>query len=373
MGGHQLPEGNAQHRCREPPGSLGKKVSEMLANRVQLDPAVGDDNLPGAVEERGAEPHSKAERKTNGTLLVPLDGSSLSERVIPHAEALAVAFGFGIKLLRVVQPPMFFDPIGAGLSTTPAMWDAWAEEPDEAADYLEEIATRLSEREFPTDRQTMEGNPAACILGAVEDDASVAMIAMSTHGRSGLNRWVFGSVAEKVLQSSRVPLLLLRGKDDDKDIELTPTRYTRIVVPLDGSTFAEEALSLAEPLATAMDATLVLLTVAQTPFDATLVKPGALGGQTWVAAPWDEEAHYLTEYLDATALRLRAKGLNVETKVTYGDPSGEIMRVGNECEKCVVVMSTHGRGGLRGFFLGSVARKVSQSLTTPLLLVRVAT
>jgi nucleotide-binding universal stress UspA family protein len=343
----------------------------MLENIVQVKAPVASRTLPRPFTRAGGEPISKHERKVKGYVLVPLDGSALAERVISHAQALAEAMGYGMKLLRVVQPPHYIDPIGAGLAAAPAIWESWAEEPDRAEKYLESVAEHLAESGLAVCHEAVEGKPALRILEKAQADEGIALIAMTTHGRSGLNKWLFGSVAETVLHSSPVPLLLLRSTDGDRDVDLTPAKYGRIVVPLDGSVFAEWALEWAEPVAAAMSAKLLLLAVVEMPFDVTIhdCKPGSK--PTWEAAPWETEAHILTEYLSDLALRLRARRFEVETQVVYGEPPLEIVRASNGSEKCLVVMSTHGRGGLSGLFMGSVARRVSQSATAPLLLVRV--
>src|SRR5688572_5579286 len=85
--------------------SRGEKVKTMLENIVQVKAPVGSRTLPRPFARAGGEPISKNERKVTGYALVPLDGSALGERVIPHALALAETMGYGLKLLRVMQPP----------------------------------------------------------------------------------------------------------------------------------------------------------------------------------------------------------------------------------------------------------------------------
>jgi nucleotide-binding universal stress UspA family protein len=353
-------------------GTPGKKVIAMIENVVQVKASIGRRTLPRPFARAGGEPISKNERKVKGYVLMPLDGSALAERVIPHARALAEAMGYGLKLLRVVQLPHYLDPIGAGGAAAPAMWESWAEEPARAEEYLESVIERLAESGLALCQETVEGNPAIRILEKVQEEEGIALIAMTTHGRSGLDKWIFGSVAETVLHSSPVPVLLLpKGSDEAQEVGFTPARYGTIVVPLDGSVFAEWALEWAEPVASAMGATLVLLAVAEMPFDSTLNESSAGSTPTWEAAPWEREAHLLTEYLGDLAARLRERRLEVETQVVCGEPPAEIVRASNNCEECLVVMSTHGRSGLRGSFPGSVARRVSQSATVPLLLVHV--
>jgi nucleotide-binding universal stress UspA family protein len=190
------------------------------------------------------------------------------------------------------------------------------------------------------------------------------MVAMATHGRSGLRRWALGSVAETVLHTIPAPLLLIRAQ---ASTSIPPTTYRTIVVPLDGSPLAEQALGQVLPLVKATGATLLLVAVAPPPDD------GENAGATelaWVAAAHREETTRLTDYLAQVAARLQPTQLDVQTRLLHGHPAEEILRLSDEVDADLIAMSTHGRSSIQRFWLGSVALKVVQSAYRPVLLIR---
>jgi nucleotide-binding universal stress UspA family protein len=211
-----------------------------------------------------------------------------------------------------------------------------------------------------------ESGPAAGIISFVEQHPEVTLIAMSTHGKSGLSRWVFGSVAEKVLQASPIPLLLVRpAQDDELPDVIQAAEYRSLLVPLDGSIFAEQALDIAGNLAGSLKAKITLLSaIPDLPLAAELVAPPA------AAVPATNETSILANYLAENRGKLVARGLTVETKLEYGPPAESILRVGASIHADLIVMATHGRTGLPRLWLGSIAMKVVQASSLPVLLVR---
>ena len=140
-------------------------------------------------------------------VLAPLDGSDIGEAALPYAEILATNSGASISLLQVVSPP---GTVEASLVGGPdwrkfvkAMYDA-------GEDYLKNIAERLSDKEIKSTYEVITGDPADKIV-EYADDKKASLIAMSTHGRTGLTRWVLGSIADKVLHGARIPILLVRS------------------------------------------------------------------------------------------------------------------------------------------------------------------
>lgn len=324
--------------------------------------------IPGHDKAIGMEYQTHETRKSQ--ILVPLDGSELAEKALPHAIALAQATSGGLTLLRIVQPITFIDPIGGALPPSPALWEVWAGEPQLALDYLQAVADKLRDTELVVQTTVLEGDPASEIVSYAEKHPEVSRVVMSSHGRSGLGRWVMGSVAEKVLHASPVPLLVVRPESDEPDeAALAVPEYKTILVPLDGSELAEKALGEAQTLAEKMGATVVLVSVASTPFDLVLAK--RRGAEAWSPTPWDEAAQHLKSKLDAVSRRLEAEHLVVEARLTYGDPADEILKLSEELGADIIVMATHGRGGLAGLLIGSVATRVVQAARVPVLLVRV--
>jgi nucleotide-binding universal stress UspA family protein len=134
-------------------------------------------------------------------MLVPLDGSPLAEGVLPHAQALAISLGAELVLLRVAFAHVLpaGDPIQAQAAAV-----------QEAEDYVTALAQRLQAQGLRAEAKVRYGDPVEEILDHVVWD-HIDLIAMATHGRTGLKRVVLGSVAEAVLRRTSVPMLLVRA------------------------------------------------------------------------------------------------------------------------------------------------------------------
>jgi nucleotide-binding universal stress UspA family protein len=172
------------------------------------------------------------------TILVPLDGSRLAERALEYATAIAVPTGARLILMRAV-----------------AETEAW----HAAERYLNDTAFGLRERGFDCFIATPVGSAADWIVAEAES-REVDLVAMSTHGRTGPGRWLFGSIAESVVASSPVPVLVERAWQRIRR-EPRLTERPTLLVPLDGSAFAESALEPAGRLANDLGGELVLLRV----------------------------------------------------------------------------------------------------------------
>lgn len=176
-------------------GSVASKVAHSAANPLLLiRPAEGLD--PGAEIELN-------------TVFVPLDGSGLAEKILPHAVTLARKLAMETQLLRAYSVPAEYYMVGDGLYMRPI-----AEQEEfmrkEAAVYLEGKVEILRAEGFPRVIATpIDGDPAEVIIELAQKTPK-SLIAMCTHGRTGVGRWVLGSVAEKVIQHSKNPVLLLR-------------------------------------------------------------------------------------------------------------------------------------------------------------------
>lgn len=162
-------------------------------------------------------------------LLVPLDGSNLAEMALPMAKSLATQFNSRITLFQVVPLPY---AVGFGHEYSGAYSNLNSINQDlkrEAAVYMEEKRQALHKTGITVDVQLVMGqSPAEAILTAV-DELDADTIVMSTHGRSGVMRWVFGSVADKVLRHARVPILLARVPPEDETLERAPAIEAREV------------------------------------------------------------------------------------------------------------------------------------------------
>lgn len=297
-------------------------------------------------------------------ILVPLDGSTLAETVLPHAAVLAHVTGSTLILFRSVHVPVLVGgPSGAGSAL--ALADPLVDAHEAAAhEYLTTVARRLNQPHLAVHTLVNRGDPAPAILAWAMQEPPSRMVAMATHGQSGLSRWTLGSVVETVLHTIPTPLLLIRAQPS---ISPPASSYRTIVVPLDGSPLAEQALGQVLPLVKATGATLRLVAVAPVSADS------AHGGATELAggtASHQDEAARLTAYLAQVAEQLQATRLAVQTQVRVGHPAEEILRFSDETDADLIAMSTHGRSSLQRFWLGSVALKVVQSAYRPVLLIR---
>ncbi len=138
-------------------------------------------------------------------ILVPLDGSALAERAIVQAEEIAKAAGAALLLVQVVQAPLGKTPEAGQAEEEQAFRETAAQ----ARAYLGMVTTRVSSAGVRTRFVVLEGSPASGILAFAHDE-DVDIIVMSTHGRSGISKMVMGSVAEKVMLTTKRPVLLVK-------------------------------------------------------------------------------------------------------------------------------------------------------------------
>jgi len=293
--------------------------------------------------------------------VVPLDGSELAERALPYAVRLARAGQGRITLVRVALAPPSMNVDGTG-------WERDQREAiDEAEHYLGAMAEKLAEQ-APVETVVPYGRPAAQILDQVRQLDADGVV-MATHGRTGLAHLLYGSVAETVLAESGVPVLLVRAHPAQPAEPAFDPMASRLMVPLDGSTFAEAAVDLAfDFLGPAGE--LVLVSVIQEPDHILQDERGR------VLAYLDQEVEDLTReartYLESVARRLRQKDadIRVSVDVRMGEPDTGIIEAATERFADLIIMATHGRTGLRRVTVGGVAGNVLRKGTTPLLLVR---
>ncbi len=309
------------------------------------------------------------------TILVPLDGSALAEQILPYARALAPLFSARIHLLQVITEPerdsMLADSITGlyGMGEPPARHRARTqialeEARAHAEGYLAAHASQLQEEGLDVDVEVRIGPPADIILEVAKHE-QITLIAMATHGYSGLRRWALGSVADRVVQAAPAPVFLIR------DAEQAPTSDSvvrRILVPLDGSDLSRQALPFAAELATCAHADLTLLQAASLEAEGYL---GMLGQSKTLNGAVLTALHQQAQHeLAALVGELRQQDISAAAVVLNGSPAEVIVDEAARRAASAIVMATHGRGGLRRWALGSVADKVLHAAHTPLVLVR---
>jgi nucleotide-binding universal stress UspA family protein len=275
-------------------------------------------------------------------ILVPLDGSPLAERALPYASRVARATGGQITLLQVVSP------LG---------WDTKPPPERDLLPTLNALAGRLRGEGLAVELSLYNGyhTPPGNIIARAGSEHDTSLIVMSTHGRGGIGRFVYGSTADEVLRHAEVPLLLVPAASE------TPwpdDRPVRILVPLDGSVLAQEVFRQLGRLAEVMPCELLLLQVVQLPAYAQLFPADLL----------DEVRAELTKL----GAELRSPWRSVEARAEVGPVAPTIARVAGEAHVDLIAMTTHGRGGLGRLLLGSVASATIQRAAVPLLLVRPA-
>jgi len=217
------------------------------------------------------------------------------------------------------------------------------------------------------------GNPPEEIL-RYADENGIDLILMATHGRSGISRWFIGSVADRVLRSSRVPVLLVRAGISQ---EILGAQWPgSVLVPLDGSGPAELVLPHVMTLAKqpgARTSEVVLLRVCEPMAMPLFAPPEFLVDWGDISAKHMAKAKRSAKsYLARMERRFNDAGIEVTSEVLKGQPAEEIIGYARKKPFSLIVMATHGRSGLSRWAYGSVAEKVLLAISSPLLLVRPA-
>ena len=297
-------------------------------------------------------------------ILVPLDGSKLAEQVLPYVRLLAPAMQSQFHLVRVVEAPINEVALATRLQYHEGVMEA---ETHRAVGYLAEIAASLREDGLTLSCAVVEGRPAACIAAEAEQKSGT-IIAMSSHGRSGLTRWLLGSVANEVLQAAANPLLIIKAGDDDPSAN--QVKIEHLLVPLDGSEQAEEILALVGQLTSALTLPVTLVRVTPTRGSYYRYADYPIGDLEDLATQVDAEA---AEYLHKTGQKLlwQGGGSSVEEHLLHGYPAEAIMDLARETPGNMVMMTTHGRSGVGRWVLGSIADRVVRHSGNPVLLVRI--
>lgn len=301
-------------------------------------------------------------------LIVPLDGSKLAERALPFAGELANLGGLPVSLVRVfdVSPLEAEGPDAFGV--TPAEIEQMtASERTRAEDYLETTAGKLAAGGLDVTHSALPGDPAETLVGLARPGD---LIVMASHGRGGPARWFLGSVAEAVVRRSPVPVLLVRASTEPpaSPYEHQDRTYSRILLALDGSSLAEQALATAEALARLTGAPLHLVRVVDlAPYErVNTYGLGLLGPSTDALVA--EEQMAAQKYLHGVQRRLAERGIPATTEVRIGRVPRDILAA--ETPEDLLVIASHGRTGATRWLLGSIAEEVMRRSPGPVVLVR---
>jgi len=291
-------------------------------------------------------------------MLIPLDGSQTAEKVLPYARRLARSLIIPVELIAVTE----ILTLTAGKAHhLDSLVDAAILRNQE---YLQKIARTFTGVSVD---YTVEGGAPdeAIIMKAALDKGT--LITMATHGRSGVKRWLLGSVAEKVLRGSSNPLLLVRGDEEAKtEGEVT---LSQIIVALDGSELAEAVLPSVAELAKAINLKVILLR--------SYTLPPIIGGygayipDLNLNALKAESKKDAVSYLDSKVEQLKSQGLDDVTPLTSeGEAAETIIELARRSPNSLIAMCTHGRSGVMRWMLGSVTEKVVRHSGNPVLVIR---
>ena len=298
-------------------------------------------------------------------MLVPLDGSELAEVAFTYAKELAGRLDLDVVLLHVC---------GQQECDLAPMHRAYVERAAEivrreSEEVQQRTGIQSGVRALEARAEVAVGHPAEEIL-RYADENDIDLILMATHGRSGVGRWAMGSVADKVLRASIVPVWLVRAGIPEEIVYDKWPRRT-MLVPLDGSKLAETVLPHVEALAKQRGTELVDVVLL------AICEPGVLPPDYPHAEGvinWDEHVAIVkgakVQYLNGVEKRLTDAGLNVRSEVLMGDAANEIVDYATSSPFNLIVMSTHGRSGVSRWVFGSVTEKVLQGVSNPILLVR---
>ena len=283
-------------------------------------------------------------------IVVPLDRTECGLAVLPTARAFAAHTGATLALMHVI----------AHLHPSTDLADLQRRD---VRQWLRQAARGSQPEQTPTIIAVRDGAPVEEIL-TYADEIEADAICMATHARTGIGRVIIGSVAEQIVHSAHLPVLLIRP---DVAVPEPPT-HAPIVVPLDGSTRAEAALPYAVNLAKALAAPLTLVRVwnAAPP---TILSPYVFEINQTAYEEVDEATEGLVAtYLDSVAERLRGD-VAVETVCLHGNATEQLTAYLREERPGFVVMGTHGRGGVPRWVMGSVAIALVRAAVTPILLI----
>jgi nucleotide-binding universal stress UspA family protein len=289
-------------------------------------------------------------------ILVPLDGSPTAEAVLPLVLHVARAEKAVVELITVLTPVAIWDAAASMIK-----WDA---EEAAAREYIERKARELQGHGLEAQSMVKFGQAAYAIFDAVKDQKA-DFVAMTTHGRSGITRFVLGSVADRLLHTA-APLLVVRPGEDEGSPHLVPANIRRILVPLDGSELSLSAIPFAEEMAKIFDASLAFCSVVSTDW----IAYSGMETPTLYQDVLNDMKAKARENIEEIAGQSRNRGFHIECFVGVGGPADEIQRIAALQGAGLIVMSTHGRSGPSRWVMGSIADAVVRRTHLPCLLVR---
>jgi nucleotide-binding universal stress UspA family protein len=299
-------------------------------------------------------------------ILVPLDGSPSAENVLPYARALAKRLALPVDVLEVVDIVEMARgvPAAEGLFINQLAED----EARRSGAYLNAVAQSFAVAAVHC--MVKRGHAADIIVDTVAGDQDT-LIAMATHGRSGVNRFLLGSVAEKVLRGAANPLLLVRANEAARTEGEAVLKS--VIVPLDGSELAETILPVVEESAKKLQLEVILIRAYAVPYGAYTAGEGfydPVNLEGFLARLREETI----DYLENKTAELKRRGIE---KVSYvakeGLSADEIIKFARATPDNLIAMCSHGYSGVKRWVLGSVTETVVRHSGNPVLVLRAGT
>ncbi|HEY9117265.1 MAG TPA: universal stress protein [Roseivirga sp.] len=293
-------------------------------------------------------------------ILLPLDGSSLAERVLPHAVALSEAFNAKLTLLRVIHKGNEEEQNNI---VNPMTWQI---KKSEAEAYIKSVQNQLAEINVDSDIKILEGNPAQQIIEFARNE-DVGLIILSSHGSSGVSAWNINSTVQKVLLRAFVPVMIIRAYEEDVG-SLIGLKYQRLLLPLDGSKRAECILPMAKSISRAQDSKVFLTHIIEAP---------RLPRQT----PVSDEVKNIIEQLEdlnfkeantyLAQVKDQFESDKAETIIESSEkPSITMHNIIDREQIDLVMLSAHGYSGESRWPYGKIALSFIVYGTTPLIIMQ---
>lgn len=281
-------------------------------------------------------------------LLVPLDGSTLAECVLPHVIAVAAMSNAKVTLLHVMQQTQH----GPG---TPAVDPIeWHLQKQNSEKYLDQIVARLKSAGMPgMERVILEGNPANTVIEYARAN-NVDLIVLSTHGQSGLSGWNVSSVVQKILLRAYKSILLVRAYIPAPG-DITRVRYKRLFVGTDGSPRSEFVLPFAIGLAQFHKSQLILETVIEKP-QAVNRFPLSQEDEDWINKFVEKNYQMASRYLEQLLAQFSLNDVELKAHVSIGDNAIAVLHdMAEEANADLVLLAAHGHSGEKRWPYGSLS------------------
>ena len=292
-------------------------------------------------------------------ILVPLDGSELAERALEPASALARLVNGELLLMAVAVPEIIVAEYGT--VNVYHLGQALDRSHHELLGYLQSVQQSIADSRCTVRVAVKDGDPASAIVDIVVEE-STDLIVMSTHGRSGFTRWMMGSITTKVLHKAPCPVLAVRSAEP----------ISRVLITLDGSELAEQALEPGFEVAKRLGAQVTLLTVqVESEIDFAGIKQleqveKGLGKREQQRI-YERDEQYLKNIADHYEA---INGLKTQISVADGPVAQAILHFADEWGADLIVMATHGRTGLRRWVYGSVTDKILGGAHCAMMIIR---